>query len=271
MKRTVMTLAMILMLNTYSFANDIFFTREVDNNKIKQQNISVILDDCGASDHDIENLGKLVESNIADNIVFAVMPDDVLYPKSKKFIALCAKYDLKVMLHQPGEYLGEKEEPKEYSFKIMNGDSDATVKQKLSQNIDGILSELKKYNKENLFIGMNLHQSSSVSQNERIMEVYGDVLKNYEKKLGRDLIFVDSLTSKYSVAHECIDDDVLSYKRTVFLDHYEKAAENKKIVGTYLNSSRKQMVLIGHIKKNSTIELLKEIVPSSLDKNLTLP
>lgn len=204
--------------------------------------ISIIVDDVGINKKYIDQLVK-----ISPDITFAIMPNR---PHSVYAAKKAGEFGIEVLLHQPME-------PKASSG--YNADDAGEGVLLVGQSKEKIIAQLN----SNLasvpnVIGVNNHMGSKFTENEELMRLVIQNLKN------KGLFFVDSLTTPNSVGYRIAKDEGIgAARRDVFLD-------NKKKGKSYVKDQLKK--LISKAEKNGyaigichpypqTIEALSEEIP----------
>ena len=110
--------------------------------------------------------------------------------------------------------------------------------------------------------GVNNHQGSAATGDERVMKTVLGHLKN------KNLFFVDSQVIATSVARRVAEEIGIPFtRRNVFIDNKAtlEAVEQQLRAAEKIALTRGRVVAIGHDKK-PTIEAIKEMVPE-LEKN----
>lgn len=109
-------------------------------------------------------------------------------------------------------------------------------------------------------IGVNNHQGSKATADERVMRTFLDELKNQR------LFFIDSRTTNLSVGNKIAAEiNLPNAGRDIFLDHEDNldAIKNQLIELARIASKKQFAIGIGHLKPN-TLKVLQEEVPGLL-------
>lgn len=138
--------------------------------------------------------------------------------------------------------------------------SDSEVK-KRTENAMSILSAAK---------GMNNHMGSRIMQNERIVGVVFQCLKD------KEMFFLDSKTTQNSVADKVASEKGLElYSRDIFLDHVSTEANVEKSMEEAIKVSKKKgyAIVIGHVGAQGgdiTVRGIKNKIPRLKEENIEL-
>lgn len=133
-------------------------------------------------------------------------------------------------------------------------------KDELLKNVDWNLDQMSGY------VGINNHMGSRFTSDAESMRVVVEVLKK------RGYLFLDSVTSGHSVAHETARDGGIPYAvRNVFLDHEDDLDAIRRQLRHMEQIARKTglAIAIGH-PRDKTIEALAEWLPKLDEKGFQL-
>ncbi len=175
-------------------------------------------------------------------LTWALMPFNRL---TKYYLQAAQERGFETILHLPLESIDEKLDP---GFGVLKREwSEEKIRAKLDedlQNVPGIT-------------GVNNHMGSAGTADERLMRILMQELKR------RDLFFLDSLTTKNSVAGKyALKFGVAYLKRDVFLDNESsldsKKANLRKLLELALEKG--QAIGIGHVREG-TAEAILEMLP----------
>jgi polysaccharide deacetylase 2 family uncharacterized protein YibQ len=199
--------------------------------------IAVILDDWGYNKKGLPYLERIKYPFTA-----AVLPG-LAY--SNLSAETAHKNNKAVMLHLPMQ--PQKNLPREKRM-ILASMSAGEVK----FVVDSLTSEIP------YFTGINNHQGSLVTEDKRIMDIVLEEIK------GRNLFFIDSLTSSKSIAStEAARLDVPAGKRDVFIDNQKELEYNEKQISELKQTAKKRGYAIG-IGHDDIVTL------QALEKNMPL-
>ncbi|MBN2092830.1 divergent polysaccharide deacetylase family protein [candidate division KSB1 bacterium] len=150
-----------------------------------------------------------------------------------------------ILIHFPMEPLNEKIETN--PFLILTSLSDEEIRIRVQ--------------KANLLIqhaiGVNNHQGSRATADERVMRTFLDALKVQK------LFFIDSRTTNLSVGNKIATEiNLPNAGRDIFLDHEDnvETIKNQLMELARLASKKQYAIGIGHLKPN-TLQVLKEEIP----------
>ncbi len=198
--------------------------------------IAFIIDDCGYSYNEAENLAKI---NIP--LTFSVIP---YLTASKAVISLAHSNGKQVMLHLPMEAIGNCSAEK---ITIKATMTDKQIQQ-LIMNAIAATPEL---------VGINNHQGSKATQSKRVMKIVMKTVKQYGK-----LFFIDSKTVPNSVvcnvATEC---GVPTSENGIFLDNSTNVEKIKTMIRKAINMAQEYgcIIAIGHARPH-TVQAFKEML-----------
>lgn len=216
--------------------------------------IAIILDDAGYS---ISGASGIL-LDIDAPLTISILPG---LKYSKEVAQRAYQSHKEVMLHMPMEYCQNSKTTKEddlcranrtndspYKWALLSGMSEAEVERQLLGAINDI-PHLK---------GINNHMGSKATSDEKLMSVCMDKLK------GKDLFFIDSLTSGKSVAYKLAKEkNIRAAKRQVFLDNKDSVEHVRAQMEILIKTAKKRgsAIGIGHVTKYSTALVLKEMIP----------
>lgn len=160
-----------------------------------------------------------------------------------------------LLVHTPMEPMNGRTDPGPIA--LTTGMDEATFKKVLREQV---LPAFEGY------VGINNHMGSRLTQDAQAMEWVMEEMK------ARDLVFVDSVTIKTSIAAAVAQAyEVPFAERDVFLDHHESRAAVEKSLAELERRAKDQgyAVGIGHPKPH-TIAALKEWLPTLKERGLEL-
>lgn len=192
--------------------------------------IYLIVDDLGNSEKGFELLEKIKRYNI--NINLAFLPDAKF---TKEMLDLANKLNnIKSILHLPLQGISE------LKFKAITVNDD---KHKINSFIDDCFIKVPS-------LYCNSHEGSVVSQNEDIVRIILNYMKNNKK------FFIDSKTTRFSLFGEIAKEiDCSIYVRDLFLDDENSFCKFYKMI-----SLKENIVCQSHIYfMLNNIERLKDI------------
>ncbi len=204
--------------------------------------MAIILDDWGQS-------SVLLERAIAIKrpLTLAVIPH---LSKSRDIAEKAKANGLGVMLHMPMQPKGKKQATEPHM--ILTTSSEAQIIQYLKQALESVP----------YVQGVNNHQGSAATSDERVMRI----VLTYLKKKG--LFFIDSHVIASSVAGKVAEEVGIRFEqRDVFIDNQPavEAVMAKLKEAEHLALAHGRVVVIGHDKKN-TLEAIRQMVPE-IEKN----
>jgi polysaccharide deacetylase 2 family uncharacterized protein YibQ len=198
--------------------------------------IAFIIDDIGYSQDYKKNLITL-----GNKVTYAILPQ---LKYSGTYAKLSEKTGAKVILHLPME--------------AINGMSPGPGLIKRSMSTEEILEVLRRdIDAVPHLIGVNNHMGSLGTSDRHVMET---VLKELKR---RNLLFVDSRTSKQSIAPEVAGQLRIPFlKRDVFIDNLETESHVREKIRETARVASEQgyAVAIGHYKE-ITLKVLAEEIP----------
>jgi len=200
--------------------------------------IAFIIDDWGQSTANCKYLREIPEA-----LAVSILPG----LRHTKDVASCAKlYHKMTMLHLPLEALYNSDYyPRNYIIKT------SMPSDLVSAIVNEDLAQLPTIE------GVNNHMGSKATADKSLMRIIFKIIKK------KELFFVDSMTSRYSISAQLADEMGLSFgKRDVFLDNINtRAAITKQIVALARVARRRgYAVAIGH-DRHLTMQVLKDEIP----------
>lgn len=212
--------------------------------------IAIVLDDWG---YNIKNFYLL--SQINDPITISVLPN-LRY--SKQAAQTAKKEGKQVILHLPLESKSGERPEKDTLYCSMS-------KKEITWRLYQILNSVPG------IVGVNNHQGSKVTEDERMMDI---ILSELNK---RGLFFLDSFTTYKSICRKAAQVIGIKYaKRDVFVDLPPVKLNNEKL-HMYIEGQLDKLyeiaikkgyaVGIGHDRKD-TLEVLNEVIPQLKKKGI---
>ena len=208
--------------------------RTPDQQKLR---LAVVIDDVG---YNMPHLEPFLRFPAAMTI--AVLPH---LPYSDESAREADRSGKEVILHCPMEPLGS-ENPGPGA--IMADQDDAQIRRLLDEAFQSVPAAL----------GMNNHMGSRIMQNDRIMRI---VMNQLRERAG---FFLDSKTISSSVAVDIADEyGVPHLSRSVFLDNdgTEAAIKEQFLKGMEIAEEQGFAVLIGHVQNLSILNVWAELLP----------
>jgi polysaccharide deacetylase 2 family uncharacterized protein YibQ len=197
--------------------------------------IALIIDDFGYRNDEVSD-GFL---SLKVDVTFAVIPG---HEHSQRFTSKASKAGFEVIIHMPMEPA-----PGEEKFILTT----AMTSQEIENRVKRALTQLPETR------GMNNHQGSIATEDERVMNVVGSVLKLHNK------YFVDSRTTSNSIGNSTMKRlGVKTAKRNVFLDNEaDKNTINNQIDQLIKIAKQKGSAIgVGHARP-LTLQILQERIP----------
>lgn len=217
----------------------IFESMTISEEKRKfEGEIAIIIDDIGYSIEVVKEILKIKEP-----VTLSVFP---FLPDSKTCAEIASTSGKEIIIHMPMESNNGRD------LEI------GMIKEKMEEN------EIKEMLRKAIEFfpqakGMNNHKGSKITRNEHLMEIILTELKN------RNLFFIDSRTSDYSVAMKVAKRIGLpSSQRDVFVDSINSRSQIEKNVLKLFKLAKKKKRVIGIAHPYpTTIEVLKELLPQA--------
>ena len=198
--------------------------------------LALVIDDFGYNQESIN-----IYQQIDRPLTFAILPNQTF---SKKAVVQAANNQREFILHLPMEAGAEAAvEPKTINVDMSAGEINALVTELLNT-----IPEI---------IGVNNHQGSKATADERVMK---DVLKVLKE---RNLFFIDSKTSGASVAYKmALKMNVPTAENSVFIDNSSDINYIKKQLrlAAKMGLENGSVIAIGHARIN-TGKAIKEVIP----------
>jgi len=209
-------------------------------------NLVFIIDDVG---YNLRELEPFLE--FPGPLTMAVLPG---LPDSAEAARRIRAAGKELILHQPMESLGGLNPG---PGAVYTGMDEAEIRSIINRNLDEIWP----------VVGMNNHEGSKVSMDEKIMEIVLDICRQ------RGIIFIDSRTTADTAAPEAAKKLGMQIgERDVFLDN----EQNRDSIIAYLNTGldkaaqKGRAVMIGHVTTADLAPILDEFYPGMIDRGYTL-
>ena len=206
----------------------------------------------------IDDLGY--EKNVAEKLMtlnFPVTLSILPFLQYSKYIAEQGNLQNKeIILHLPMEAKNSSADPGPGAIKSYMSENE--IKQIVKDCIDSIP----------YVSGMNNHMGSKITEDKRIMSYIFDEIK----RIDSNLFFIDSKTSKNSIAYDLAREIGLNaLERTVFLDNEDDMDYIKEqlIKAKELSLKKGQAIVIGHDRIN-TYYVLKRMVPEIMKEGIEI-
>jgi len=200
--------------------------------------IAIVIDDFGYR-NDAVSEGFL---DLDARLTYAVIPG---HEHSQSFAKNAQNAGYEVIIHMPMEsHVASKGETE---YRLMTEMTSAEIEE-VTEKAFSHLPQV---------VGMNNHQGSKATEDERLMRVVSDVLRYHQA------YFIDSRTTSKTVAQTVMDKaKVPNIRRHVFLDNdFDPGLIYKQLNELALLAEEQGMVVgIGHVKKE-TLHVLKEEIP----------
>ena len=200
--------------------------------------IGIIIDDFGYRNDEVSD-GFL---ELDAYLTYAVIPG---HEYSTSFGEKAIKAGYEVIVHMPMENTGKTYGEEEFVLKTEMDNE--TIQRRVNTAFNQIPTA----------IGMNNHQGSSASADQRVMSSVARIMKE------RNLFFVDSRTTVETIAETTMEVfGVPTARRNVFLDNDD---DEEKITEQFMKLVKKSEELgsaigIGHVKPK-TLKVLKKHIP----------
>ena len=208
--------------------------------------VAFIIDDLG---YETEVARKMIELEFP--VALSILP----FLQYSKFIAEEAKkYNQEVILHLPMEANDSSTNPGPGAIKLY------MPEEEIRQTVRKCLLNFP------YIIGTNNHMGSKITENRKIMEIILEEIREY------NIFFIDSITSKNSVAYEIAQEmGIKSAVRSVFLDNENDMDYIKeqmlKVQETALREG--EVIAIGHSRIN-TFYVLKKMTPELIKAGIEI-
>lgn len=200
--------------------------------------IGIIIDDFGYRNDEISD-GFL---ELDARLTYAVIPG---HEHSAKFGEMAIRKGYEVIVHMPMENLSNK--GGEEGFVLSTDMNNEIIQQRIRTALDEIP----------IAIGMNNHQGSKATADQRVMSNIARVMKE------RNLFFVDSRTTAETVAESTMEVfGVPTARRNVFLDNDDDEIKILNQLNKLVEEAEKSgaAIGIGHVKLK-TLKILKKHIP----------
>jgi len=200
--------------------------------------IGIIIDDFGYRNDEVSD--GFLELNAY--LTYAVIPG---HEYSTSFGEKAVKAGYEVIVHMPMENTGKTYGEEE--FVLTTEMDNETIQRRVNTAFNQIPTA----------IGMNNHQGSSASADQRVMSSMARIMKE------RNLFFIDSRTTVETIAETTMEVfGVPTARRNVFLDNDD---DEEKIIEQFMKLVKKSEELgsaigIGHVKPK-TLKVLKKHIP----------
>ena len=200
--------------------------------------IGLVIDDFGYRDDEVSD-GFL---NLNSRLTYAIIPGQK-YSTAFGQKAVSAGYE--VMVHMPMENIGERFG--EEDFVLLTSMTDKEIQGRMSAALNQIPTA----------IGVNNHQGSKASADQRIMKNVARILKE------RNLFFIDSRTTTETVAESTMEEyGVPTARRKIFLDNEDEEEKITEQLMELVQEAKESgtAIGIGHIRLK-TLNVLKKHIP----------
>ena len=200
--------------------------------------LNIIIDDFGYRNDEVSD-GFL---SLGANLTFAVIPG---HKYSRSFAKKAFERGYEVIVHMPME--SHVSSSGEEVF-VLNTDMTSS---EIESRMEKVITHLPQA------VGMNNHQGSKATENKRVMNVVGSVLKKYGK------YFVDSRTTPESIAESMMMSlGVHTANRDVFLDNEaDQYLINKQLDQLISTAQHKGSAIgVGHARP-MTLQVLQKRIP----------
>ena len=200
--------------------------------------LTIIIDDFGYRNDEVSD-GFL---SLGANLTFAVIPG---HKYSRSFAKKAFERGYEVIVHMPME--SHVSSSGEEVF-VLNTDMTSS---EIESRMEKVITHLPQA------VGMNNHQGSKATENKRVMNVVGSVLKKYEK------YFIDSRTTPESIAESMMMSlGVHTTNRDVFLDNEaDSYLINKQLDQLISTAQHKGSAIgVGHARP-MTLQVLQKRIP----------
>ena len=200
--------------------------------------IGIIIDDFGYRNDEVSD-GFL---ELDAHLTYAIIPG---HEYSTSFGEKAVKAGYEVIVHMPMENTGKTYGEEE--FVLTTEMDNETIQRRVNTAFNQIPTA----------IGMNNHQGSNASADQRVMSSMARIMKE------RNLFFVDSRTTVETIAETTMEVfGVPTARRNVFLDNDD---DEEKIIEQFMKLVKKSEELgsaigIGHVKPK-TLKVLKKHIP----------
>ena len=200
--------------------------------------IGIIIDDFGYRNDEVSD-GFL---ELDARLTYAVIPG---HEYSTEFSETAVSKGYEVIVHMPMENLSNK--GGEENFILSTDMNNEIIQKRIRTALDEIPTA----------IGMNNHQGSKASADQRVMSNVARIIKE------RNLFFVDSRTTAETVAESTMEVfGVPTARRNVFLDNDDDEIKILNQLNELVRQAEKSgaAIGIGHVKPK-TLKILKKYIP----------
>ena len=214
------------------------YMEEILEEKSIAGELNIIIDDFGYRNDEVSD-GFL---SLGANLTFAVIPG---HKYSRSFAKKAFERGYEVIVHMPME--SHVSSSGEEVF-VLNTDMTSS---EIESRMENVITHLPQA------VGMNNHQGSKATENKRVMNVVGSVLKKYEK------YFIDSRTTPESIAESMMMSlGVHTANRDVFLDNEaDLYLINKQLDQLISTAQHKGSAIgVGHARP-ITLQVLQNRIP----------
>jgi polysaccharide deacetylase 2 family uncharacterized protein YibQ len=211
---------------------------EILEEKSSAGELNIIIDDFGYRNDKVSD-GFL---SLGANLTFAVIPG---HKYSRSFAKKAFKKGYEVIVHMPMESHVSSSGEEDF---ILNTDMTSS---EIESRMEKVINHLPQA------VGMNNHQGSKATENKRVMNVVGSVLKKYGK------YFVDSRTTPESIAESMMMSlGVHTTHRDVVLDNEaDSYLINKQLDQLISTAQHKGSAIgVGHARP-MTLQVLQKRIP----------
>ena len=200
--------------------------------------LNIIIDDFGYRNDEVSD-GFV---SLGANLTFAVIPG---HKYSRSFAKKAFERGYEVIVHMPMESHVSSSGEEDF---VLNTDMTSS---EIESRMENVITHLPQA------VGMNNHQGSKATENKRVMNVVGSVLKKYEK------YFIDSRTTPESIAESMMMSlGVHTANRDVFLDNEaDLYLINKQLDQLISTAQHKGSAIgVGHARP-MTLQVLQKRIP----------
>ena len=211
---------------------------EVLEEKSSAGELNIIIDDFGYRNDKVSD-GFL---SLGANLTFAVIPG---HKYSRSFAKKAFERGYEIIIHMPMESHVSSSGEEDF---VLNTDMTSS---EIESRMEKVITHLPQA------VGMNNHQGSKATENKRVMNVVGSVLKKYEK------YFIDSRTTPESIAESMMMSlGVHTANRDVFLDNEaDSYLINKQLDQLISTAQHKGSAIgVGHARP-MTLQVLQKRIP----------
>ena len=214
------------------------YMEEILEEKSIAGELNIIIDDFGYRNDEVSD-GFL---SLGANLTFAVIPG---HKYSRSFAKKAFERGYEIIIHMPMESHVSSSGEEDF---VLNTDMTSS---EIESRMENVITHLPQA------VGMNNHQGSKATENKRVMNVVGSVLKKYEK------YFIDSRTTPESIAESMMMSlGVHTANRDVFLDNEaDPYLINKQLDQLISIAQHKGSAIgVGHARP-MTLQVLQKRIP----------